>query len=164
MAADGCGPGVILSFPSLGFMLLEGQVSSMLAAQTLRPGWPLLALGSHLQRWGGRARAVLCHAAVILSLAQLLGITHALGDFFAAEADEKHCADRCPNEDESEDAECPPFCPTCSCAHASRPLIATPISSPVLALLEPRQLLDLPRSVWHYDSPPASAIFRPPRS
>lgn len=136
----------------------------MLAVQTSRRGWSRLGLRSRLKRWGGRALTVLCHAAVILSLAQLLGVTHALSDYFAAEAGEKHCADRCPNDDESADAECPPFCPTCSCAHASRPLLATPISSPVLALLEPRRLLDLPRSVWLYDSPPAAGIFRPPRS
>ncbi len=107
--------------------------------------------------------ATLWHVAVLLSLSQLLGITHAMVEFFAPIDDEKHCADSCPNENESGDAECPPFCPTCSCAHASRPIVATPRSSPVLALLEP-QLLDLPRVIWLYDSPPSSGIFRPPRS
>lgn len=108
--------------------------------------------------------AMLWHAAVILSLAQLLGITHAVADCFEPVADEKHCADRCPNEDESADAECSPFCPTCSCAHASRPLLTTPLDGSVLTLLAPPRLLDLPRFTWLYDSPIPSGIFRPPRS
>jgi hypothetical protein len=108
--------------------------------------------------------AMLWHAAVILSLAQLLGVTHAVADCFEPVVDEKHCADRCPTENESGDVECPPFCPTCSCAHASRPLLATPLHIPVLALLEPPRLLDLSPVTWLYDSPIPSGIFRPPRS
>ena len=120
-------------------------------------------LGQRLLLKGRGRRAVLWYVAVLLSLAQLLGITHAVADYFEPVADANHCADRCQNEEESADAECPPFCPTCSCAHASRPLLASPLGSPLLTRLAPPQLLDLPQVVWLYDNPLIIDIFRPPR-
>ena len=120
-------------------------------------------LGQRLLLKGRGRRAVLWYVAVLLSLAQLLGITHAVADYFEPVADANHCADRCQNEEESADAECPPFCPTCSCAHASRPLLASPLGSQLLTRLAPPQLLDLPQVVWLYDNPLIIDIFRPPR-
>jgi len=108
--------------------------------------------------------AMLWHVAILLSLAQMLGVTHAIADCFQLAADEGHCVDRCANEEVSGDAECPPFCPTCSCAHASRPLVQTPQPDQVLVLLSPPERLDLPLIIWLYDSPTAASIFRPPRS
>jgi len=135
----------------------------MQSGHTSRRFASLLGLRLLLKGRGRHARAVLWYAAVLLSLAQLLGVTHAVADYFEPVADAKHCADRCPNEEESADAECPPFCPTCSCAHASRPLLASPFDGPQPTLLAPPQLLALPHVVWLYDNPLTIGIFRPPR-
>ena len=102
---------------------------------------------------------------VLLSVAQIMGITHALSDLLEDSEGEQHCAERCPDENnESADFDCPPFCPTCDCAHAVRPLLPLVHVADVLVRMDPPLVLDMPALSWHYQDPPPSSIFRPPRS
>lgn len=117
-----------------------------------------------LRAVGRRALMAFRCALVVMSLSQLTGMTHALADQLADDPDRQHCTESCPDEDESADFECPPFCPTCSCAHAGRPFLVGASTLIVLSLVELPQALGPAAPVCHYKNPPPSSVFRPPRS
>ncbi len=112
---------------------------------------------------GQRALVLLGFMLVTLSLGQIMGVTHALSDLFEADARAPHCAERCPDEGESADFECPPFCPKCDCSHAGRPILPGASTRVVLALIELPRVLAALAPVWYYENPPLSSVFRPPR-
>lgn len=135
--------------------------------QSAQPS-PQLPLRPYSRRWRdvtARAAGLMRCVLVLLSVAQIMGITHALSDLLEDSDGEQHCAERCPDENnESADFDCPPFCPTCDCAHAIRPLLPLVHVADVLVRIDLPVVLDMPALSWHYQNPPPSSIFRPPRS
>lgn len=98
----------------------------------------------------------------LVVLLQLSGVVHVISELSGTP--EVGCNERCADDNESPGDECPPFCPSCTCQHASRPgLVAadSTLGEPMLALTP----LLLP---WRLGAPPADRapprIFHPPRA
>ncbi len=98
---------------------------------------------------------------LFLLVLEVTGMAHFI--FEAAGQSENSCEKGCPGEDEPSGVECPPFCPSCQCAHASRPALPALDEMLFIGSNPPVGVLRFPAADTRQDDPEPRRIFHPPR-
>lgn len=106
-------------------------------------------------------RAVLRLGALLLIL-QLTGAGSLVSAW--AGSPDAGCSERCADDDDrSQGSQCPPSCPSCTCAHAAWSGLPVVAPGDTGVRLAPVAVLTAPRLSVPHRKPSLSGIFRPPR-